>query len=111
MSPARKVTVRSTGGSVEGEPRAFDPTLEPILQELMDLAYWGPRGPAAGNEPSSPTFSAPDACVRIGYIVGALLRNGIRPSSPPKGASPPRSEGGPGSTEASAPRAEGSVSQ
>lgn len=65
------------------DPVVLDDTK--LLQQLMDLAYWGPRGPDAGNDPSAPTFSALDATVRIGAIVGTLLARGFKPTWPKPG--------------------------
>lgn len=51
-----------------------------LLQRLADLAYWGPRGPEAGNSPDAPTFTHPDATFRIGCITAELAKAGFTPT-------------------------------
>lgn len=54
-----------------------------FLQKLADLAYWGPKGPEGGNSPDAPTFTHPDATIRIGLISGELLQAGFVPKPRP----------------------------
>jgi hypothetical protein len=55
-----------------------------LFQRIADLAYWGPRGPEAGNSPDAPTFSHPDATLRIGLITAELCKLGIHASPRPE---------------------------
>jgi hypothetical protein len=55
-----------------------------LIHEILDLAYWGPRGPEGGNSPDSPTYSHADGTLRIGWIVGLLGRYGYKPTPRPE---------------------------
>jgi hypothetical protein len=57
---------------------------ERLLQELIDLAWWGPRGPAEGQPADADRFDPQNAVLRLGMIVGRLETLGFRTTKVPK---------------------------
>lgn len=53
-----------------------------LLQEIANLAHWGPRYPdpeCAKNAADVPGFDHANSSYRLGIIIGLLARHGVRP--------------------------------